>query len=138
MSFSVRDRRRVAMEFDPKKGLTEQHHKDRVNIHTIMRKYEKTGILEHVSQYKGEYMNLAGRPEFHEAMNIIAEAQQMFETVPAEIRKKFGNDPAEYVEFMQNPENRDKIEALGLDASHLPKPPEPVPEPTPEPVVDPT
>jgi len=50
---------------------------------------------------------------------IISEAKSMFETVPSHIRAKFGEDPAQYLAFMQDPNNIEAIEALGLDASHL-------------------
>ena len=133
MFYDPNKRRRVSVDFTNDPGKTEQCHKKDCDIRVIMRKAERQGVLEHVNRYKGQYMDLPDVPSFHEAMNIIATADQMFETVPSHIRKKFGNDPAEYLKFMQNPENRDAIEALGLDASHLPKPVEPDPLPPAEP-----
>lgn len=43
----------------------------------------------------------------------------MFDEIPAAIRQKFNNDPGQFIDFMQNPENIESIEALGFDASHL-------------------
>jgi len=128
MSFSVRERRRVAIdEFEP--TMTEQCHKDRCDMHNIMRQFEKTGLIEHTSRYAGKYMDMPNAPSFHEAMNTIAKAESMFETVPAKIRAKFHNDPAEYIEFMQDPKNYDAIKEMGLDPSHLPEPERPVERP---------
>lgn len=85
-----------------------------------MRKYERTGVIEHVNEHKGTYGNYVGVPDYNEAQNIIADAKSLFESVPAKIRADMHNDPAEFIEFMQNAENREKIEAYGLDSSHLP------------------
>lgn len=119
--------RKTAISFKDSPSMTEQCHKDECKIQNIMRKYKKTGVLNHVSQYQGTYMDMATAPDYTEAQNIIAEAKSMFETVPSHIRTQFNNDASQYLDFMQNPENRKEIEALGLDASHLPKAPvEPV------------
>lgn len=100
-------------------GLTEQHHKKDCDIHHIMKRFEETGILNHVAQYEGQYANFLDAPNYQEAQNLIAEANSMFETVPAKIRAKFANDPGQYVSFMTDPANIAEIEALGLDAEHL-------------------
>lgn len=133
MSFSDRKTRKSSISFEGDAGLTEQHHKKSCDMHVILRQAEKTGVMQHVNAYAGQYMDLPSGVDFHQAQNIIAEANQMFETVPAEVRKKFGNDPAEYLDFMQNADNRDKMEAMGLDTSHLPSSPVPVEAPAPKP-----
>lgn len=115
-------RPRLQLSFKNSPSMTEQCHKDEVCIQNIMRKARKTGVLNHVAKYQGEYSDMSNAVEFHEAQNILAAASSMFETVPAHIRKDFHNDPSEYITFMQNPENRERIEKYGLDASHLPKP----------------
>lgn len=114
-------------------GLTEQHHKESCDIHVIMRKAERTGILSHVRKFKGEYMNMATAPDFKTAQDTIAQAKSMFETVPSRIRNKFHNDPAEFLTFMQDDSNYDAIVEMGFDASHLtpPAPPEPPVPPAP-------
>ncbi len=113
-------RRKVGISFIGHPSKTEQAHGDTVSIHSIMKRYRKTGVLDHVSKYEGTYMDMAEAPQFQEAQNIIADAKSMFETVPSHIRKDFGNDPMNFVEFMQNPDNRSEIEEYGLSSSHLP------------------
>jgi len=102
----------------------------------ILKKYLKTGVISHLSKYQGTYMDFPDAPTFHEAQNIIADTKTMFETVPAVIRADFDNDPSKYLEFLQNPENKLKIEAYGLSTSHFPPEAEtcePIPTPAPEP-----
>lgn len=125
-----------SLSFEGVKPLTEQKHKEDVQIQNIMRKARKTGVLSHVNQYKGTYGEFADAPTYHEAQNVIAEANSMFETVPSQIRKQFKNDPSEYVSFMQNPENYEAIAEMGLDNSHLPEPVSEEPAPV-EPVAPP-
>lgn len=99
--------------------LTEQHHKKDCDIHHIMKRFEETGIVNHVAKVQGRYENFLDAPNYQEAQNLIAEANSMFETVPARIRAKFANDPGQYVSFMTDPANIAEIQELGLDASHL-------------------
>lgn len=111
-------RRRIQKEFlEP--TLTEQHHRETVSIHSILKRYQATGVIDHVAKHQGTYFDYSEVPDFQTAQQMVADAHSMFETVPSEIRAEFGNDPAKFIDFMQNPENRNEIEAYGLDASHL-------------------
>lgn len=101
-------------------SMTEQTHKDEVKIQNILKKYQQTGVLKHVNQYQGTYMDMASAPDFQEAQFIIAEAQSMFETVPSHIRDDFQNNAKQFLNFIQNPNNKEAIEAYGLDTSHFP------------------
>lgn len=121
MTNTYRHEKNPVINFDTDPGKTEQHHKDDVSTQMIVNKARKTGVVEHVAAYKGTYGDFINAPDFIEASLQIARAKTMFESVPAHIRKDFQNDPAHYLEFMQDPKNREKIEAYGLDASHLPE-----------------
>jgi len=99
--------------------MTEQHHKETCDIHTIMRKYEKTGILEHTAKYGPQYANYVGAPDFKQAMDYIANAHSLFNQVPAKIRDRFNNDAGLYLEFMTNESNYEEIKELGLPTEHL-------------------
>lgn len=115
--------RRTHNKCDFEETLTEQHHRDDCRIDSILKKYAQTGVITHVNRAKGTYGDFSA-PDYQEAQNIIAAAKSLFEDVPAHIRLQFNNDPAEYIEFMQEPTNKQAIEELGLDASHLPDLPE--------------
>lgn len=114
-----RQRRRMKIEVEGK-SMTEQSHKDSCDINTILRRYQKTGILEHVNKYQGKYMEYPDSTTFHDAMNLVAEANSLFESIPSQIRAEFDNDPSKFIDFMQNPDNREKMEDMGLSSEHLP------------------
>lgn len=52
--------------------------------------------------------------DFSAMQNKILQAQDMFAALPAQIRAKFGDNPASLIEFVNNPENREECEKLGL------------------------
>lgn len=95
-------------------SLTKQSSKDECDINTIMAKYAKTGILEHTREHHGEYGDYAEASTFLESQIIVHEAQEMFNTIPANVRKDFNNSPAEFLEFVQNPDNIPEMIDMGL------------------------
>lgn len=111
-------------------SLTEQSHTKDCDIRLIMRKAEKTGLISHNSKFQGKYGDFVSAPDFHQAQNIIADANSMFDTVPSGIRAKFDNDPAKFLSYVTNPNHRDAIIELGLTVDHLP-PPAPASAPAP-------
>ena len=79
-------------------SLTEQHHKDACDINLIMRKYQRTGMIDHVSEYAGHYGLLDGQT-FQEKQQAVAQAISMFEDLPSSARDYFDNDPAKFLDF---------------------------------------
>jgi len=85
------------------------------DINTIMKKYEKTGVLEHRNTFEGQYGDFTDAPEdYHASMNAVIEADEMFQTLPAAMRRRFHNDPGAFIDFVGNPENQDELIKLGL------------------------
>lgn len=105
-------RPRVQISFADE-GRTLQSSQDECNINLIMSKYAKTGMVDHLSRYGSEY-GFASSVDFHEAMNIVAKADQMFSDLPAKARARFGGDPAAFLEFVQDEENFEEAVFLGL------------------------
>lgn len=96
-------------------SLTRQASKAECDVNRIMDRFEKTGILEHRNTFQGSYGDYTDVPQdYHEAVNQVIEANEMFMTLPAKTRKRFGNDPAEFVDFVSDPDNKDEMARLGL------------------------
>lgn len=93
--------------------LTEQSHKKECDVNLIVKKYDKTGLISHVSKFEAKYGNLGGA-DFKSAMDLIAGAKSSFESLPSNIRKKFRNSTEAFLSFMENPANRDEAINLGL------------------------
>lgn len=93
---------------------THQSFKDECDINNIVRKYKRTGVVTHVTSKVGSFSDLSDVPTFHEAMNIVAEATQHFEQLPAALRKRFANDPAQFLDFVHDEKNLPEMRELGL------------------------
>ncbi len=109
----VRERTRDGINNFPK-SMTKQSFKKETDINTIMAKYEKTGLLAHVTEYQGYYGDLPSSVDYHDNIQAVIDAKDAFASLTASIRDRFHNEPEEFLEFVLNPENQDEINALGL------------------------
>ncbi len=114
--------RRVQLQCD-EPTVTEQAHKNHVDINTIVKKYQKTGELPGASG-SGTYGDFDLAEDFHDAQNRLIAADEIFMNVPSDIRKRFGNDAGQFLEFVNDPENLVEAQEMGL----VPKPKKSVPE----------
>lgn len=94
--------------------LTKQSFKDECDINNILKKYQKTGLLDHVNKYQGDYGDYIDAPSYQEAQNRILDAQYMFMSLPATVREKFKNDPGMFLDFVHDPKNEDAMVEMGL------------------------
>lgn len=102
--------------------MTQQNFKQECDINHILKKYQKTGIIEHANRFQGNYTDLSEVADFQTACNIVIEAQEAFNSLPSSIRKQFSNDPQEFLSFVENPENHDSMIQMGL----IPSPEKPI------------
>lgn len=92
---------------------TKQSMGDECDINLIMAKYVKTGHLEHVNAHGASY-DFASGISYHEAITLVTEADQMFSELPAQTRGRFANDPAGFLDFVQDPANEAEMKEMGL------------------------
>ena len=104
--------------------MVQQHLAKDTDINTIMAKYAKTGQFTHVTPMAGEYGDFSNVPDYKSAMEQIMAADALFMELPAKVRERFGNDPANFIEFATNDKNIEELRKLGL-APPAPLPPEP-------------
>jgi len=98
---------------DTGEGLTEQAHKNETDMNYILRDYKRTGFIRHAKDNQGRYDDISVQ-DFQEAMFVVAEANNMFAELPANIRKDFNNDPSQFLGFVQNPDNQEKLQKMGI------------------------
>ncbi|QCQ85075.1 internal scaffolding protein [Blackfly microvirus SF02] len=109
----------VDCRVDPDTGeelttMTKQSFKDDCDINNIMRKYERTGVLDHTAMSVPQYGEYMGSMSYQDSLNAILYAQDQFAALPADLRARFGNDPAELLSFMEDSANLDEAVKLGL------------------------
>ena len=88
---------------------------EETDINHIMAKYQRTGLVSHLAKHQPRYGEASGM-EFRDAMQIVVEAQEMFDDLPSSVRKRFGNDPAVFLDYVSDPDNVKELEKLGLVA----------------------
>lgn len=117
------------------KGRTKQSFKDECDINTIIRRFLKTGVVEFTAKHEPRYGDCTGL-EYTKAMQTVAAAKSLFMDLPAALRARFENEPAKFLDFVQDDRNREEARELGLLKPQEPTPaPEatsPAPAPAPE------
>lgn len=90
-------------------SLTKQEFKDDCNPTLILEKFQRTGLIDHVNQYQpvfGEQSSLT----YYEAISITRNAQNQFNDLPSSTRHFFNQDIGEYLDFISDPDNVEKLE----------------------------
>lgn len=106
----------LKIKYESGTGGAEQSHKEECDINRIVHKFQKTGAITHQNKHEARYDDMTGT-DFLTAMNMVANAQNMFNELPSNIRKKMDNDPAVFFDYIQNPDNKAEAIELGLMSS---------------------
>lgn len=112
--------------------LTQQKFQNDQDIHTILNRFAKTGILGDPSRTP-IYGDFSNPNQFIENMNMVADFKSQFEQQPVKIREKFHNDPQELIEYLSDKKNHKEAVKLGLMDSNVLPPEEPAVPPVPAP-----
>jgi len=104
---------------------TEQNHKGAVDINDIV---AKQGVDRIAETLKVTALSYDTNPynNFQEMAEMVAIGNSAFESLPAKTRDEFENSAAKYMDFVQNPENREDLIKRGWI--------EPAPEPDTSPI----
>lgn len=96
---------------------TQQHFREDCNINSIIKKYNTSGLLTDpavVPTRQPMTGDMTGVVDFHTMQNKMIEMRQYFKSIPAIIRKRFGNDPDQLLAWINNPDNKSEAIELGL------------------------
>lgn len=94
-------------------GKTVQSQKEEADINTIVRNFGVTGVLP-VGVRVPTYGDFDTVDDYRTALHAIRDAEASFRQMPAEVRDRFGNDPAQFVDFCSDSRNLDEMRKLGL------------------------
>lgn len=100
---------------------TKQSHKLECDINHIIKKYDKHKVLTHVNTAIAMYGDFTETHEYQDAQNLISVSDSNFSQIPAPIRRRFGDNAGEFLEFATNPENLDEMVKLGLAVKPSPE-----------------
>lgn len=114
--------------------VTEQGHYASTSVEFIIDQFTRTGVLRHAEQYEAQYGDFITGEVYELAQTKIAEANTFHASLPEKIRQQFP-DVQQFLDFTQDVNNKEEMEALGLPVSHfegLEDKPVPTPAPAPE------
>lgn len=96
---------------EPSRTRQDQAHE--ADINTIVRNFGVTGAVPQsvrVPLY-GDFTEVG---DYRDALHAVMSAQASFNAMPAEVRSRFQNDPALFVDFCNDPENLPEMRKMGL------------------------
>lgn len=98
----------------PEPTLAQQSFKDDADINIILERFNVTGELP-ANVREPQYIDLLDSPvDYKQAMDVVMNAQSAFNALPARLRSRFDNDPAKFVDFVNDDKNRNEAMELGL------------------------
>lgn len=114
MASKKSDKHRKVSTATPGKSRTRQADRQITELDKLMPRYYDQGVLPtpqlHRQVYYGEFNTTRS---FHDAMNQITQAEQIFQALPSKLRKHCNNDPAELIDLVSDPANDELLVQLG-------------------------
>ena len=92
------------------KTMTEQSHKKSCDINSIMAKYVKTGLVDHINRHQPKFGDVTGA-DFKAAQDLVAEAKSEFYELPAAVREQF-TDVSEYLDLVTSDEGVETLRGM--------------------------
>lgn len=78
-----------------------------------MSRYQSTGEMPVINQVAPQYLECPSAT-FQEMLDFCRGAENLFMQIPSKLRSRFGNDPAQFLEFCSDESNIPEMRSLGL------------------------
>lgn len=98
-------------------SLTDQSQYKDTDINNIVRKYQVTGLLDSPGSVPFEtlqYGDATLLPDYQTALDLVNSVHEEFATLPSEVREKFGHDPMQLLDALQDPTKKEMLQDIGL------------------------
>jgi len=104
----------TSLTFPPNSRWTKQSFREECDINTIMARYQSTGEMPVISERAPQYLDVSAGFDFAQMQDQVLEAQRLFNDLPSSLRNRFANDPAAFLDYVQDEANRPEMYQLGL------------------------
>lgn len=88
--------------------LTKQSYAEELDVNRIIARHAAQGTLPFLHAHQGEFGDFADF-DFQEAHLMIARAKSLFYELPANVRAEFNGDPGAFFDFVNDPENSERL-----------------------------
>ncbi len=89
-------------------GRTKQSYKNETDINKIMARADKAGTISHLQKFEGVYGDFSDT-DFHGMTQKLTQGREIFDELPAELRQEFGQSPAAFFAYVNDPKNVDNL-----------------------------
>lgn len=109
---------RIQQDFSNCPTMAEQHTAHLTNVNYLMEKYKPDELASYLAARNAHRQEIIGHdfsrePNLQEAKNVIYQSKQAFEELPEETKRHF-NSHLEFLKFIDNPQNAEKMLKLGI------------------------
>lgn len=109
---------RIQQDFSACPTLAEQHTAHLTDLNYLISKYKPDELAAYIAARNVHRREILGHDfsqelSLQEAQNVIVRSRQAFEDLPEDIKSKFKNH-VEFIKFIDNPANVDKMIQLGI------------------------
>lgn len=94
-------------------SMAVQSSRDECDINVIVKRAGMTGIIPQGFKIP-VFENSDGVFDYRASMDAIIAADRSFMLLPAEMRTRFGNDAAAFLDFVSNPDNLEEMQRMGI------------------------
>lgn len=94
-------------------SMTKQSFAEEADINVIVKRFGLMGQLPQDVRAP-VYGDFTAVTDYRSALQAVRMAAESFMEMPAEVRSRFGNDPAAFVDFCSDAKNAEEMKALGL------------------------
>ncbi len=103
-------------------GRTKQAYADECDINKIMARFAVTNTITHLNKHEGQYADFSDF-DFHKQTNMLTRGREIFDDLPAEVRREFAQSPAAFFAYVNDPKNvnnlHEKIPGLAKPGDQL-------------------
>lgn len=92
-------------------SLTKQSMKDEVDINRIVERFRSSGMVNHLAKGQPAYLDVSEFTDYRSALEHVRAVGAFFGGLPADVRARFANDPALYLDYVTDPANAEAVEA---------------------------
>jgi len=124
------------IDFSKDEKITKDSFKDECDINNIIKRFLRGETIP--AFVPGVFADVSHYGDYREMRQQMREADEYFETLPAEIRERFNNSTAELLDAVADPNRKEELQQLGLFPPELPSdapgatpPPPPTASPAP-------
>lgn len=94
-------------------GLTDQSQAAETDVNFIIKRATQSGILPG-QDIERIFADVSESMDYQQARNLVINAENQFNALNAEVRKKFDNDPGQFLAFVEDPQNASELVKMGL------------------------